>query len=67
MPVCVKNLALQACQAALDYDKEVRACANDPEKMSSHCTSQGKSLDDLYMTWISLALMAITIAKEEEK
>jgi len=41
----------EACKAAIRYDREIHACANDPQKMSSHCTAQGETLDDLYEAW----------------
>jgi multimeric flavodoxin WrbA len=40
---------------AIAYDKAIQACANDPDAMSSHCTTEGDTLDDLYANWIDAA------------
>ncbi len=54
-----KALLLKACHAAVEYDKAIRSCANEPEKMASFCTAQGQNLDDLYRAWINAARKAI--------
>ncbi len=43
---------LEVCRAACVYDDAIRACADDPDKMASFCTAQGKDLDDLYTDWM---------------
>ena len=53
---------LDACEAALVYDKALESCGNDPEKMASFCTAQGDSLDHLYLDWITKARAAIAKA-----
>ena len=45
------NLGKSACEAAIAYDRAIRACANDPDKMASFCTLQGETLDTLYLDW----------------
>jgi hypothetical protein len=40
---------------AIAYDSAIQACANSPDAMSSHCTAEGDTLDDLYAAWISAA------------
>lgn len=42
-------------RAVLAYDAAIISCANDPDRMSSYCTVQGDSLDDLYLRMITLA------------
>jgi len=44
----------------LEYDKAIKACANDPEKMSSFCTVQGDTLDDLYLQMVDWASLMAT-------
>lgn len=43
------------CKLAILYDDAIRACANDPKKMSSFCTAQGDNLDAIYLDWITKA------------
>jgi hypothetical protein len=62
-----RQLLRDACFAAIEYDKAIRACANDPEKMASFCTAQGQNLDDLYLAWIGATRNAIYKTGEEEK
>ena len=40
---------------AIAYDSAIQACANSPDAMSSHCTAEGDTLDDLYAAWITAA------------
>jgi hypothetical protein len=54
---------LEAAEAALTYDEAIRACADDPNKMASFCTTQGDDLDALYDRWINLSRAAIAKAK----
>lgn len=46
------NLGRSACKAAIAYDKAIQSCSNDPEMMASFCTSQGATLDTLYLDWL---------------
>lgn len=66
---CALHLAapdlLAACEAAVQYDNAIRACANDPYQMSSYCTAQGENLDTLYLDWITKAHAAIIKIKGE--
>lgn len=55
----ILQLAIDACKAAIEYDKAIEACAGDPEKMSSFCTAQGDDLDALYFDWITKAREAV--------
>lgn len=48
-----------AAKAALAYDPAIQGCANDPDKMSSHCTADGDDLDTLYAAWISASRAAL--------
>lgn len=41
--------------AVLAYDRAIRACANDPEKMSSFCSANGDDLDTLYLNMLERA------------
>jgi hypothetical protein len=52
-----------ACEAALAYDKAIKSCANDPDKMASYCTAEGETLDCLYANWISKSIAAIAKAE----
>jgi hypothetical protein len=51
----LRELAL----AAVAYDDAIRACANDPDKMSSYCSAEGDDLDALYLRWMNLARAAL--------
>lgn len=59
----------------LEYDKAIRSCADDPEKMSSFCTAEDDTLDDLYLQMVDWASLMATgeeyrierIKKEEDK
>jgi hypothetical protein len=53
---------LAAAEAAVAYDAEIQGCANNPDRMASHCTAQGQTLDDLYERWIALSLAALAKA-----
>ena len=53
---------LQACHKAIAYDRAIRACANDPAKMTAYGTAEGDDLDDLYDAWITAARAAIAKA-----
>jgi hypothetical protein len=46
-------------KAVLKYDKEIKNCANDPNKMSSHCTAEGEDLDYLYLDLLTKAKAAL--------
>lgn len=50
-----RHAASELIAAVLAYDAELEACANDPEKMASHCTAQGQTLDDLYARMVGVA------------
>lgn len=58
---------LKACQAAIDYDRAIARCGDDPETMASFCTAQGEDLDDLYSTWITTSREALFKALGVEK
>lgn len=54
----------EACaDAAINYDAAIKACANDPARMTSYQTGQGEDLDTLYARWIFQAqgLQALTV------
>lgn len=60
--------------AVLAYDRAIRACANDPEKMSSFCSADGEDLDTLYLNMLERAAEVAEascarspLAKHEEK
>lgn len=53
------NDLIRLATAALKYDAAIQACANDPDKMASHCTAEGDDLDTLYADWVSLARAAM--------
>ena len=55
----ILQLAIDACKAAIEYDKAIESCASDPEKMSSFCTAQGDDLDTLYFGWLAKAKQAV--------
>jgi hypothetical protein len=55
-----------ACEAAVAYDEAIVACSNSPARMASFCTSQGDTLDTLYVDWISKSKYALDLVKEEE-
>ena len=55
-----------ACEAAVAYDEAIKACSNSPAKMASFCTSQGDTLDTLYVDWISKSHYALDLVKEKE-
>jgi len=55
----ILQLAIEACKAAIEYDKAIESCAGDPEKMSSFCTAQGDNLDTLYYDWITKAKQTV--------
>lgn len=57
---------LEACKAALVYDQAIRACANDPDRMSSFCTAEGNDLDALYFAWMSMSQAAIAKVRGDE-
>lgn len=57
---------LEACKAALAYDQAIRACANDPNRMSSFCTAEGNDLDALYFAWMSMSHAAIAKVRGDE-
>lgn len=54
---------LDAARAAVRYDEAIQSCANDPEKMSSFCSAEDETLDDLYTDWIDKARAAIAKAE----
>jgi len=49
------DLIFNLTDAILDYDEAIKECANDPKKMSTYCTAQDESLDDLYEQMVELA------------
>ena len=55
----------RACIAGKKYDEAIRQCSNDPEKMASFCTSQGDTLDTLYMDWMTKIRHALALAEKE--
>jgi hypothetical protein len=46
-------LALAAAVRA--YHEALQSCADDPRRMSTFCTAQGKDLDDLYLEMVDAA------------
>ncbi len=56
---------LEACNAAIEYDKAIKDCANNPDKRATCLTAQGANLDILYDKWMKLAKQAITEATDE--
>ena len=44
--------------ASIAYDEAIRACGNDPERITQYRTVQGEDLDALYAQWMVLARMA---------
>lgn len=60
------DLALAACRAALEYDRALSACANDPKKMFSFCSAQGDNLDSLYFDWVNKSRAALKAATGSE-
>lgn len=56
----VKNLGTSLAELVVEYDKAIKSCANDPEKMSSFCTAQGDDLDELYFRMLDLATQLAT-------
>jgi len=53
---------LKAAEAAVAYDEAIRQCGNDPDKMASHCTAEGDTLDSLYSEWMVAARVGIAKA-----
>jgi hypothetical protein len=58
----IEDELVEACRAAVRYDESIRSCANDPEKMTSFCTSAGEGLDTLYMDWMTKSREALAKA-----
>ncbi len=56
--------AKEAMESAIIYDKAIRSCSNDPKKMASFCSAQGKDLDTLYNSWIYRSTRALAKLKE---
>lgn len=56
------SLGANAFGAAMEYDKAIRASANDPFLMASSCTAQGETLDTLYAGWLSATRKALSAA-----
>lgn len=61
-----KAKALEACRAAVKYDNAIYSCADDPDKMSSYCTAQGRDLDALYFDLLSKARLALREESPED-
>lgn len=51
--IAAAPLLYEAALAGQAYDRAIRKCANDPDKMASFCTAQGRDLDGLYMDWMA--------------
>jgi len=47
--------ALDLARACVAYDDAIRACANDPARMTSFSTAAGDDLDGLYFAWAEKA------------
>lgn len=58
--IAAAPLLYEAALAGREYDRAIRKCANDPEKMASFCTAKGEDLDDLYMDWMTKIQAAMT-------
>jgi hypothetical protein len=58
-PLAVLTLLKAVCHAAIAYDDAVRACANDPARMTEYRTAQGVDLDTLYLNWMVIARGAL--------
>jgi len=58
---------LEACKAALAYDQAIRACADDPDRMSTFCTAEGDDLDALYFAWMSKSQAAVAKVNGEQE
>lgn len=56
-----------ACRAGQAYDRAIRRCANDPDKMATYCTAQGDSLDTLYMIWMLKINIALALADDDKE
>jgi uncharacterized protein YqfA (UPF0365 family) len=50
-----RERAIEVARLAVAYDSAIQACANNPDAMTSHCTAEGDTLDDLYEAWIAAA------------
>lgn len=51
----MKQMHKELARAVLAYDAAIQLCADDPEKMTSFCTSEGDNLDDLYFRMMEYA------------
>lgn len=51
----MKQMHKELARAVLAYDEAIQSCSDDPEKMSSFCTTQGDNLDDLYFRMMEIA------------
>lgn len=51
--IAAAPLLYEAALAGQEYDRAIRKCADDPDKMASFCTAKGDDLDDLYMDWMA--------------
>ena len=56
---------LEAAESAMRYDKAIRSCANDPDRMASYCTAEGEGLDTLYCDWMVKSFKALKKARGE--
>ncbi len=59
------DLLLEACRAAIAYDKAIQDCENQPEGFVSSCVVVSDKLDDLYSDWIAKAVAAIALTERE--
>lgn len=57
------NKALEACKAAVEYDKRIQQAASDAPVLrtdqNDNTWAYGKDLDDAYETWLRLAKEAL--------
>lgn len=55
----MNDTAVQACRYVLEYDRAIRSCGNDPNKMDGFCTAKGETLDLLYWRMMQTAYKAL--------
>ena len=58
---------IDAAKAAIKYDDEIRKCGNDPDLMSSFCTTEGDTLDTLYLDWQYKCRVALSQCEAEKE
>jgi len=49
------NEAVDLAKACIRYHGALISCCNDPNRMTSFCTADGETLDDLYRDWLNKA------------